>query len=292
LGSAPVAGGPGSDDLIYGGDADSWILTARALKARYYMHLTKRDGSASSKALPLLQASYTSNSEESMFTEFGGQGTVDANPYGQFGDQRPNTLGIMESFNETMDAKADPRISDYMAYDGSNWMYFTSSDGLFWSSYTSPIPFISYSEVMFLTAEAQLREGSLSAAETSLAAAITANMDQIGIASADYAAYVASFGNFSGLTSDAERLERIINEKYFALYAQAFTEIWCDYRRTDYPTLTDNPDGVNGSDPSGVIPRRWLYALDEIFSNTESVDEAIARQGPDLLDTDIWAYKD
>jgi len=41
-----------------------------------------------------------------------------------------------------------------------------------------------------------------------------------------------------------------------------------------------------------VIPRRWLYALDEIFSNTESVDEAIARQGPDLLDTDIWAYKD
>ena len=40
--------------------------------------------------------------------------------------------------------------------------------------------------------------------------AITANMEQMGIASADYAAYVADRGSFGGLTSDAERLERII----------------------------------------------------------------------------------
>jgi len=291
LNKPEVAGGPGSDDLIYDGDVDAWIQTAYALKARYYMHLSKRDGQAASKALNALSNAYTSNSEESMFTSFGGQGAVDANPYGQFGDQRPNTLAIWPGFEEKMETKSDPRKADYMAFDGTNWIYFTGSDGLFWSSYASPLPIISYSETLFLFAEALLRDGDASGAETALADAIEANMEQLGIASADYAAYVASYADLGGLSTE-QALERIIDEKYFAMYAQGFMEIWCDYRRTGYPALTPNPAGVNGSNPSGVIPRRWLYPTDEKFSNTENVEEAIARQGGDLLDDDMWAYAD
>ena len=84
----------------------------------------------------------------------------------------------------------------------------------------------------------------------------------------------------------------IMEEKYVALYAQGMVEIWTDYRRTGYPALTPNPDGVNGVNPSGVIPRRWIYPNDEKFSNTANVDAAIARQGGELLDDDMWAFAD
>ena len=45
----------GGEDLIYNGNVALWIGTARALKARFYMHLVKRDPGASDKALAILR---------------------------------------------------------------------------------------------------------------------------------------------------------------------------------------------------------------------------------------------
>jgi len=292
MNKAEVAGGPGSDDLIYGGDPDGWIQTAYALKARFYMHLVKRDGGAASKALSAIANAYSSNADESMFTAFGGRGANDANPYGQFGAQRPNTLAINDDFAAGMDSKGDPRQSYYMANDGTNYIFYTGPSGLFWSSYTSPLPIISYTEQKFLEAEALIRSGGpVGDAAAALTEAIEANMDQMGIDPADYAAYVAAYGNFSGLSTDAERLERILTEKYYAMYAQGFFETWTDFRRAGYPTLDPISGGVNGSNPSGVIPRRWIYPNDEKFANTENVNAAIQRQGGELLDVDMWAFE-
>jgi hypothetical protein len=282
LSKPAVSGGPGSDDLIYGGDTQGWIQTAHGLKARYYMHLIKRDSGAPGKALAELAQSYASNADESMFFEFGGLGANDANPYGQFGAQRPNTLAIMPTFSDHMAGKSDPRQPYFMS--GSS--YYTGPAGLFWSSYTSPLPILSYTEVKFLEAEAEIRSGNNANAGAALTEAITANMDQIGIDPADYAAYVATYGATSGIT-----LERIITEKWTALYAQNEFEIWTDYRRTGFPALTPNPAGVNGSNPSGVIPRRWIYPIDERSSNTENMDAAIASQGGEKLDVALWAFK-
>jgi hypothetical protein len=289
MGETPGFAPPGVDDLIYGGDASLWIKTAYALKARYYMHLTKRDNSAASKALGVLDEAYDSNSEESAFI-FDTSPTA-ANPYAQFGVQRPNTLAIAEPFNEAMNSKSDPRLPLYMSSDGTNWNFFAGENALFWSSNNSPLPLISYTEQKFLEAEAQLWEGNPGAAETLLAEAITANMDQLGVAAADYAGYVAANGSFAGLTTNEERLERIVVEKYYAMYCQGFIESWTDYKRTGYPDLTPNPQGVNGFNPSGVIPRRYQYVTDERFSNTVNVEEATTRQGGDLLDVDTWAFE-
>ena len=283
-----VAGGPGPDDLLFDGDPAKWMATAYALKARYYMHLVKRDVNASAEALIALANAFQSNSDEPLFEKFGTNGANDANPLGQMGAQRPNTLIILPDFNANMDAKSDPRIPSYMAFDGTNWVYFTGPSGLFWTSYTSPIPLISYSEVKFLEAEARLRTNDAAGAATALAAAIKANMNRLGV---DGTTYIASYGNFAGLSTTAEKLERIIEEKYYALYAQGWLEIWTDFRRTGYPVLTPNPKGINGADPSGVIPRRFPYPTSEKFSNTENEKAAADRQGGDLLDSDLWAFK-
>ena len=289
LGQTPSFAPPGADDLIYDGDADLWIKTANALKARYYMHLTKRDANASASALSAITKAYESNAEEATFVF--GTAPTQANPYAQFGTQRPNTLVVFEPFNESMDSKSDPRLSYYMASDGTNWNFYAGESALFWSSNASPLPLISFTEQKFLEAEAELRSGNIAEAEAALTDAIEANMDQMGIDPTDYAAYVAAYGDFSGLTTDEARMERLIGEKYVAMYCQGFIESWTDFKRTGYPDLTPNPQGVNGFNPSGVIPRRYQYVTDERFSNTVNVDAATARQGGDLLDVDTWAFE-
>jgi hypothetical protein len=79
-------------------------------------------------------------------------------------------------------------------------------------------------------------------------------------------------------------------EKYKAMYGQAPIQVWNDFRRTGFPALTPNPDGVNGNNPSGIVPRRLLYPITERQSNPIPYEEAIQAQGGHLLDDDIWVF--
>lgn len=294
LSQPEVPGGPAGDDLIFGGDAARWIAAAHSMKARYYLHLVKRDPQAASKALPELASGIPSTAAEVRFVF--GSGTTAANPYSQFGQQRPNTLLIHPDFQEWMDNNADPRLPRYMENTG-NWVFFNgpNNTNLFWAYNAAPITLMSYTESKFLEAEARLRAATdaagITAAETALREAVEASMGQLGIAPANSAAYIAARANFTGLATGEERLERIMEEKYVALYAQSVPEVWTDFRRTGYPALTPAPDGTNGLNPTGEIPRRFIYPIDERSTNTESMNEAIARQGVDNLSTDLWAFK-
>lgn len=284
--------GPGADDLIFEGDPALWISTARSLKARYHIQLTKRNPNAATEALAAIIAGAVSSVATQPNFVFG-SATTAANPYSQFGQQRPKTLIFNPDFEALLASKADPRKPKYTVQSGSDWLYYESpaSANLYWSTNESPIPLISYTETKFIESEARLRTGDVVGAETALNQAIVANMQQLGIAPVDYAAYVLANGNFVGLTSTEQQLERIINEKYVALYAQGETEIWTDFRRTGYPALQPVAEGANGNNPSGVIPRRFVYPIDERLTNSANLQAAKDRQGGDLLDVDMWAFK-
>lgn len=295
LSKPAVAGGPGGDDLIFGGNPDKWIATAYALEARAHIQMTKKDPATHAQAaLTAITNAYntgfTSVGDEPMF--YFGPATTESNPYAQFGLQRPKTLIINPAFHDAMDSKGDPRIDKYMAWDGSEWRFFAGSgSSLFWSRNDSPIPMISYTELKFIEAEAKLRDGNNSEAEDALEEAITASMDQLGIDPADYAGYVGGYGTFAGLTTEEEMLEHIITEKYYALYSQAEPEIWNDYRRTGYPALTPMPGGDHGLNPGGQIPRRFIYPADERSTNDEQMQIAIDRLGADDMAHDIWVFQ-
>ncbi len=291
LSKPSVPGGPAGDDLIFGGDAASWIATAHALKARLHIQMTKKGAADhAAQALTELQKAFTSVDEEPMF-HFGTAKT-ESNPYAQFGSQRPKTLIINPAFHDAMDDKGDPRIDKYMAWDGSDWRFYDGpASDLFWSRNDSPLPIISYTEVKFIEAEAKLYTGDDAGAETALEEAITASMDQLGVAPDDYNGYVAGYGNFTGMTTLEEKLEHLITEKYYALYAQAEPEIWSDYRRTGYPALTPVPGGDHGLNPGGQIPRRFIYPSDERSTNDVKMQEAIDRLGADDMAHDIWVFK-
>ncbi|MFI8606550.1 SusD/RagB family nutrient-binding outer membrane lipoprotein [Cellulophaga baltica] len=260
--------------------ATDWIAVAHALKARYYMQLTKRDATASEKALSEISLAFSSNDDSPIF-QF--EGTPNGgNPLALFGIQRPNTLIIDPFFDNLMDN--DPRKTKFMTpnVDGDQLFFENGNTELFWAQYSSPSPLISYSELKFIEAEALLRTGG--DPSVALQDAITANMEFIGIAPADITAYLA--------TVTGTDLETIIIEKYKAMYGAAPIESWNDYRRTGFPALVANPEGANGSNPSGIVPRRFLYPDSERLSNTASYEAAISNQGGHLLDNDIWAFED
>lgn len=287
--SSPTGASPGSADLIYQGNAARWVKTAKALKARYLMQTVKRTPGNANKALTELSGSYVSLAEQSNFKFEATQ--IGNNPLAKFGTGRPNTLVIDERFAQKMTDRNDPRRDYYMENTGSQWSFFNQSNAkLVWAKDNSVIPIISFVEVKFLQAEALYRTGAPTAdIQTALKDAITASLAQVGVPG-DNSAFINSRSDLTGLSGDAI-LERIIEEAYYAYYGYAFQQIWNNYRRTGYPALTPSPLGANAGNPSGGIPRRFLYPTNEVQTNLANLQAARDRQNGALMDVAVWAYQ-
>ncbi len=261
---------------------EGWIKVANALKARYYIQLTKRDPNAASNALSAIANAMDSNADQAQFNFEDTQNG--SNPLARFGQDRPNTMIIDPQFDALM--TGDPRKSLYIDNSGADPVYYNGGTNLFWARQDTPGLLMTYAEQKFIEAEAIERNGG--DGTSALAAAITANMQFIGVPASSIATYLGGLSPLGG-TLEAD-ISVIIGEKYKALYGNTPIEIWNDYKRTGYPALTPNATGSNGFNPSGVIPRRWLYPISERVSNPGPYQEAITRQGSHLLDGQTWAF--
>lgn len=257
-----------------------WERTAYGLKARYYMHLTSVDPSAPQNALDNARLALQNTAEQADFVY--SAPAQNANPLALFDNDRPSTLGFSTPLNSLM--TGDPRLPFYTT-DGES---FAGITGLFWGQFASPTPLISYWEVKFLEAEGILRtSGTDTDALDALKEAVTANMLYIGVAQSNIDSYVEGL-SLSGTMED--KIKVVITEKYKSLYGNAPIEAWVDYRRTGYPELIPNPDAVPSLNPSGIIPRRFLYPISERITNEVNYEAAISGQGGHLLDDDLWAF--
>jgi len=274
--SEVTGGGYFGGDLVYGGDATSWVKLAHGLKARYYMHTGERLGTYGD-ALAEAGMSFASNAEAGGF-QF--QSSEVANwSLAKFAIERPATLGITDQFAEMM--TGDPRFSKYIAGDAGSYTFFDAADGeLTWGRSDARVPLMSFVEVEFIKAEAKQRAGMDATAD--LASGIAASMELSGATDDGYVEAASADGS----------LENIMTEAYKAYYGFNFHETWANWRRTGFPTLAPNPAPAasNGFNPSGVIPRRYLYTQDERQTNRESVEAAESAQGGDLLDVGLWAF--
>ena len=268
---------------LVAGSNEDWIRAAHGLKARFFIQQTSVKNDAAQLALEETMLALGSNAEQLDFlfenTQNGGH------PLAIFGINRPNTLIVSESFAELMEN--DPRKVLYMQENpGGDFLFFNANNlNLFWSQLDSPSPVISYSEVKFIEAEAKVRLNEDATEE--LEEAIKANMEYLGISAAQISTYLA---NVSLAGSMEDKIRVIINEKYKALYGQNAVEVWNDYRRTGYPEIVPNPNGSNGNNPSGIVPRRLLYPISERLGNPDSYEQAVNAQGGHLLDNDIWVF--
>ncbi|MEE9437488.1 MAG: SusD/RagB family nutrient-binding outer membrane lipoprotein [Saprospiraceae bacterium] len=271
------AGGYFGGDLVYDGDAASWIKTAHGLKARYYMHTSKRNGGDAAKAMAEVGMSFASNAEAGGF-QF--EVSESANwSLAKFGIERPSTLGVDDRFAAMMEN--DPRLPAYSEFDGTQWTFFNGAQGtLVWGRSDAKVPTISFVELKFIQAEAMASGGGNPSAV--LEEAILASMELSGVVDDGYAATASS---------DAS-VENIVTEAYKAYFGFNFHESWTNWRRTGFPALVASSGcGDNGFNPSCSVPQRYLYAESERQTNRENVEAATAAQGGDLLDVALWAFK-
>jgi hypothetical protein len=249
---------PGSDDYFYGGNRAKWKKAAYALKARYAIHLTKRNGAqASQAALEALANAFTSNSDD-LVLRFG-ESQVNYNPLFAFVQER-NDIRIAPFFAGLLNRLQDPRrpMIGKKPQAASDSIPDNDDLGAFYASINSPVVLLSYAEMKFIEAEARLRTGDQPGAKSAYQDAIRASMAWFGVSDADANAYLA---NPAVVPSGDVTLEQIMTQKYIALYTQF--ETWTDWRRTNFPTLTP----TTGS----RIPRRFPLPQSERLFNGANI---------------------
>ena len=292
-------------DIIYNGDIDKWIRLAYTLKARYAMHLTKRDPQAAQNALTYLQNGFTSNDDDFQL----GFNEKTKNPWYVSVIQNQNSAIYTVLFSEQLinymngtdypTAAPDPRIFNYVnnngaatyigaangnegaATDGTTANTFLNENGYYFG-FDSPLVLVSYSEALFLKAEAEFlvnggtttSVGSNQAAYDAYKDAITANMDKLGIDATLRDAYLADPA--IDVTPANLKLEHIMKEKDIALLLNP--EIFNDMRRYDFSTdVYKNLELPMNQDPdmNGQWFRRPIYPTSELSKNTNLVQHHV-----------------
>ncbi len=287
-------------DGIYNGDLSKWERLAYTLKARYAIHLIKKNGavSAANEALGYLQNGFTSNDDDFQITFNEKQ----KNPWNTTVVLSSQTGNLSVLFSEQLvnymnstiypTVNYDPRIYDYINNDGAPTFdgALNGNEGKtaantpantefnpnsYYFKEDSPIILVSYAEALFLKAEAEFLAnggtatsvGSNQAAYDAYKMGIEANMNKIGIDPALRDAYLNDPA--IDVTPAALKLEHIMKEKYIALLLNP--EIYNDLRRYDFST--DVYKGLElpaNQDPemNGQWFKRAIYPISELSLNT------------------------
>jgi hypothetical protein len=156
------------------------------------------------------------------------------------------------------------------------------------ASLTAPSFLVTYAQTQLLLAEAVTRQWTTGNAADFYAKGIRAHMEQLAAYGTNVAvpeASIAAYVQANPLVAGKE-LEQI-NTQYWIASFLVGPEAWANFRRSGFPVLS--PNTYPGSDlKTEPFIRRLTYTDAELNVNRANVDQAISRQGPNLLDTRIW----
>ena len=266
----PAAGlRPSTDDFIHAGNVKLWVKTAAILKARYANRLSKRDAAASAtEALAAIDAgNLTGNQDDAnaLFTT----NPTNLHQFYAFNTNRANYVKMGARLVDLMKSLNDPRLPLYATPANTKGEYFgtplgttqtndVSDIGALYASPDSPVPMVTYVEAKFIEAEAALRAGQATRAQTAYNEALSSHLTKLGIKGADFTNYVMANGT---LNADATiAFGQIMTQKYIANFLQI--EAWSDYRRTKQPPLVPDPTAA-----IATIPERLPTPQTEITNN-------------------------
>ena len=297
--TASGAVGFSSGDLMYGGDMAQWKKFANSLRLRLAIHLSIKDPTkaATEAAAAVAAGVFTSNADNATLQYLAT--SPNRNPI--YNDaQGRDDYGLSKTYVDSLTSWADPRLPVFAQVNPAGTGYQGLPNGLndgegtpivnisrfgtFWrSTAAAPMDLLTYSEVLFLEAEAAERgwtPGGSAAAATFYNNAITASMDQYGVG-AGAAAYLAQakVGYDAAGATLAGHLRQIAYQKWVSLFMQVM-EAWTEVRRTQIPLLVPGPRAPVGmAGVPGRIPERLPYDDNEAVLNKVNLDAAVAAQG-------------
>jgi hypothetical protein len=297
------SGTPIQGDLIYNNNISNWRKFANSLKLRIALRIADADPAlAKSTVQQVLSAGelIASNDQNAQFVY---KASPNWNPVAANFSTR-NDYRISKTIVDKLYSLNDPRLPVYASLPDNKTITkyvgvpngLTTSDanslGLANTSRpggaflidTAPAVLQTYSEVLFLRAEAAARGLSTESAPSLYQSAITASLNQYGITDAGQ---ISLYLNQAAVKYNPANYKKSIgDQKWIALFGEGL-EAFAEWRRLDYPQLTAAVSGKYGAD----IPVRFIYPSTEQTLNGKAYKAAVAQQGTDDLFTKLWFDK-
>jgi len=261
----------GVQDLLYGGETELWKKFAYGLKARYTMRLSLKTP-AYTDVITFADQSFSSIDEQAQFNY---NGTTSQSPfYSMFQDR--DYYGASQSLHNKLVERSDPRDDVFFmahpdvggdlvfAPNGTANQVQSSYSISAISTVTAPTYLLSYHEIEFLKAEANVRLNNLPAAEEALEKAITAAFQKvnIGLTAAEATDY---FNSSVKPRFDANPLSEVMNQKYIAFFEEEAIEAFNDYRRLR--AMGNNVISLDNPLNSNRFPLRYSYGSADVTTN-------------------------
>jgi hypothetical protein len=280
--------GYGSGDLVYGGNMGKWRRLANSIKLRLAINLVDVDAAAAKTAAEAAVASGVMASQADSYSlKFSG-GTFNNPIYDDVIASGRADFIPSEQIINFMNTKNDPRRSTWFTKVGGNFVggIFGSLNSYanyshfqdFLTVNNAPANLLSYTEVLFLKAEAAQRGYAIGGTAASFYdAAIKASMEENQVATADAAAYLAAN------PYNAVNWKKSIGEQAWVAFFNSPFAAWNFSRRLDNPAFV-NP---SNSQTDGV-PVRMPYSDQEYVLNKTNVEAAASKIGGDKATTKLF----
>lgn len=302
-------------DILYGGDMVLWKRLANSLRLRLLMRQSDQVNVQSAlqeivdnpSQYPIIDSN-DQNAALTYLESRPNQWPIHTQRLGTFRTYRmsktlTDTLQALDDpydprlpvFADTTASTNDPGSLEYRGvpnglsddsssvYNGGSSNQSTLNRSRYFDSPTSAKGLImTHAEVLFIKAEAAERGWISGDPQTFYENGIEASMAQYGIEQAPMGYFSTSPVAYA--SNNQERaLEQIGTQKWIALFYTGM-EAWFNWRRTGYPNIDPAVSNVNGNQ----IPVRFRYPSGEQSLNGEHYQEAVDRQGPDNINTEMW----
>ncbi len=276
------------EDLVYKGDMTKWLKLANSIKLRLAINLADVDPATSKTvAESAVAGGVLTSAADSYSLKF--DGNTFTNPlFDDLVAAGRNDFIPSNVLVNPMNTKADPRRAAYFTqvggvykggtYGTQNSFANNSHVNSTFLAANAPANLFSYTEVLFLRAEAAQRGYSVGGtAATLYANAVTASMLENGVSATDAATYIAA--NPYNATNWKQSIGY---EGWVAMWNNPFAA-WNFTRRLDYPVLSAPPSSYIGG-----IPYRMPYSDQEYVTNNANVSAAANAIGGDKATTKLF----
>ncbi len=279
------------EDLVYKGDMTKWIKLANSIKLRLAINLADVDPAASKTlAESAISGGVMTSAADSYSLKF--DGNTFTNPlFDDLVAAGRNDFVPSNVIVNPMNAKSDPRRAAYFenkppvttytggTYGTGNSYANNSHVNPTFLAGNAPANLLSYTEVLFLKAEAAQRGYNVGGGTPAslYADAVTASMLENGISATDAATYIAANPYNAGNWKQS-----IGYEGWIAMWNNPFAA-WNFTRRLDNPVLTAPPSSYIGG-----IPYRMPYSDQEYVTNNANVSSAASAIGGDKATTKLF----
>ena len=314
----------GQYDFIYGGNGALWVKFANGLKARYTMRLLNRSSNKNAdlaNVIKYVDASFADASEQASMQYDGSN----QNPMFDFEWSRDGISSCTSMFGKLMD-REDPR-ADRVYWHPASWGHLYAADAeaylaptgepeesqyvytydVFTFSEIAPVHFLSYHELQFLKAEAQVRLGQTAAAKETLKGAVEAAFANfnVNVNAAMDSPTLAAYGGLEPLEEadftdedadayfdavvaplfDADPLKETMLQKYLGFWGAngETVETYADIRRIK----AEGKGAIYGLINPGKFPLRCPYGQDDIVANP-NITAVYTDAGNYVFSENVW----